>query len=136
MVGDLRKIYQAATETEGLKALDELQTRWEKKYPMIIRSWRSNWDKVRPMYTLPSEIRKAVYTTNIIESLNFSLRKIIKGRAAFPHDEAVYRLIWMGLQHVERRWTMPIRNWKQALQQLALLYEDRVPLDALSTVVS
>lgn len=83
------------------------------------------------MFELPPEIRRAVYTTNVIESLNFSLRKIIKNRAAFPNDEAVFRLIFLGLQPVSRKWTMPIKNWKTALQQLALVFEDQITLDAL-----
>lgn len=129
---DLKRIYQAGTETEALEALAEFQEKWEKKYPVIIRSWKNNWERVRPMFELPTEIRKAVYTTNIIESLNYSLRKIIKGRAAFPNDEAVYRLIYLGLEHVSKKWTMPIRNWKAALQQLAILFENRIPLEALT----
>jgi len=83
------------------------------------------------MFELPAEIRRAVYTTNVIESLNFSLRKIIKNRAAFPNDEAVFRLIFLGLRPVSEKWTMPIKNWKAALQQLALLFEDQLPLDSL-----
>jgi putative transposase len=74
---------------------------------------------------------RVVYTTNVIESLNFSLRKIIKGRSAFPNDDSVYRLIYLGLEQISRKWTMPIRNWKAALQQFAILYEDRLPLEAL-----
>ncbi|MBL8191528.1 MAG: transposase [Acidobacteria bacterium] len=105
--------------------------KWEKRYPMIARSWRGNWVCVRPMFELPAEIRRAVYTTNVIESLNYSLRKILKNRTAFPNDEAVFRLIYLGLQPVSRKWTMPIPNWKAALQQLALLFEDRLPLDRL-----
>lgn len=129
VAADLKPIYQAATETEALQALDQFQIKWEKRYPMIARSWRGNWDRVRPMFELPAEIRRAVYTTNVIESLNYSLRKILKNRAAFPSDEAVFRLIYLGLQPVSRKWTMPIPNWKMALQQLALLFEDRLPLD-------
>jgi len=85
------------------------------------------------MFELSAEIRRAVYTTNVIESLNYSLRKILKNRAAFPNEEAVFRLIYLGLQPVSRRWTMPIPNWKMALQQLALLFEDRLPLERLLT---
>lgn len=127
----LKLIYQAATEAEALEALDQFQVNWERKYPVIARSWRANWARVKPMFELPAEIRRVVYTTNIIESMNFSLRKIIKGRSAFPNDDSVYRLIYLGLEQVSRKWTMPIKNWKAALQQLAILYEDRLPLEAL-----
>jgi len=128
---DLKAIYQAATETEALQALEKFQIKWDKKYPVISRSWRANWARVKPMFELPAEIRRVVYTTNVIESLNFSLRKIIKGRNAFPNDDSVYRLIYLGLEQISRKWTMPIRNWKAALQQFAILYEDRLPLEAL-----
>ena len=83
------------------------------------------------MFELPAEIRRAVYMTNVIESLNFSFLKIIKNRAAFPNDDAVYKLIFLGLKPISQKWTMPIRNWKAALQQLALLFEDQLPLDSL-----
>lgn len=85
------------------------------------------------MFELPTEIRRAVYLTSVIESLNFSLRKITRGRAAFPNDDSVCRLIWLGLDQASRKWTMPIKNWKAALQQLAILCEDRLPLEALAT---
>lgn len=132
VAADLKKIYQAATEAEALQELEEFQLRWDRKYPVIAKSWRANWGRVKPMFELPQEIRRAVYTTNVVESLNFSLRKIIKGRASFPNDESVYRLVYLGLEQVSRRWTMPIRNWKAALQQFAILYEDRLPLEALA----
>jgi putative transposase len=131
VAADLKPIYQAATETEALQALEQFQLKWEKRYPMIAKSWRANWSRLRPMFELPPEIRRAVYTTNVIESLNFSLRKIIKNRAAFPNDEAVFRLIFLGLKPVSQKWAIPIKNWKAALQQLALLSDDQVILDAL-----
>ena len=85
------------------------------------------------MLDLSMEIRRVVYTTNVIESLNFSLRKIIEGRSSFPNDESVYRLIYLGLAHVSKKWTMPIKNWKSALQQFAILYESRLPLEAMTS---
>lgn len=133
VAADLKTIYQAATETEALQALEKFQIKWDKKYPVISRSWRANWARVKPMFELPADIRRVVYTTNVIESLNFSLRKIIKGRNAFPNDDSVYRLIYLGLEQISRKWTMPIKNWKVALQQFAILYEDRLPLEALGT---
>ena len=132
VAADLQSIYQSATETEALQALEKFQIKWDKKYPLIARSWRANWGRVRPMFDLPIEIRRVVYTTNVIESLNFSLRKIIKGRSSFPNDESVYRLIYLGLAHVSKKWTMPIKNWRSALQQFAILYDNRLPLEALT----
>jgi putative transposase len=133
VAADLKAVYQAATETEALRALEQFQVKWDKKYPIIARSWRASWARVKPMFELPAEIGRAVYTTNVIESLNFSLRKVIKGRRAFPNDDSVYRLIYLGLEQVSRKWTMPIINWKAALQQFAILYEDRLPFEALAT---
>lgn len=133
VAADLQLVYQASTEAEALQALEQFQIKWDKKYPVISRSWRANWARVKQMFELPMEIRRVVYTTNVIESLNFSLRKIIKGRNAFPNDDSVYRLLYLGLNHVSKKWTMPIRNWKAALQQFAILYENRLPFDLLAT---
>jgi putative transposase len=129
---DLKTIYQAATEAEALETLERFQIKWDKKYSVISRSWRANGALVKPMFELPAEIRRVVYTTNVIESLIFSLRKIIKGRSAFPNDDSVYRLIYPGLEQISRKWTMPIKSCKSALQQFAILYEDRLPLEALA----
>jgi transposase-like protein len=96
---------------------------------MIARSWRSRWNEVIPFFKFSPEIRKAVYTTNAIESVNFTIRKIIKHRQSFPNDEAAVKLIFMGLKNISRKWTMPIRDWGAALNQFAIIYgEDRVPL--------
>jgi putative transposase len=131
VASDLKTIYESATETEALQALEKFQFKWDKKYSVISRSWRANWARVKPMFELPAEIRRVVCTTNVIESLNFSLRKIIKGRCTFPNDDSVYRLIYLGPEQISRKWTMPIRNWKAALQQFAILSKDRLPLEAL-----
>lgn len=128
----LKPIYQAVSETAALQALERFQSQWDKKYPVIAKAWRANWQRVKPMFELPAEIRQAVYTTNVIESLNFSLRKILKNRNAFPHDEAVYRLLYLGLERISQKWTMPIRNWRAALQQFAILFADRLPLEVLA----
>ena len=133
VAADLKTIYQAASESEALRALEAFQVKWDKKYPLIAKSWRANWARIKPMFELPAEIRRAVYTTNVIESRNFIRRKIHKGRSAFPNDEAVYRLVYLGLEQVSRKWTMPIRHWKAALQQFAILFEDRLPLAGLAS---
>ena len=97
----------------------------------LTKSWRANWSRIEPMFGFPAEIRHAVYTTNVIESLNMSLRKITKTRAAFPSEQAAFKLLRLGLQNIEKKWTMPIRNWKQAIQQFAIIFEGRVPLAGL-----
>ena len=99
---------------------------------MIAKSWRSNWARVIPMCGLPDEIRQAIYTTNAIESLNMSLRKVIKNRASFPSDEASFKLLYLALKNIAKKWTMPIKNWSAAMNQFAILFEGRVPMAGLS----
>jgi putative transposase len=95
---------------------------------MIGRSWRNNWARVIPFFQFPEEIRRVIYTTNVVESLNYSLRKIINSRSLFPNHEAVFKLLYLALKSIERKWTMPIREWKRALQQFAIVFEGRMPL--------
>lgn len=125
---DLKPIYTAATIEEALIELEQFAEKWDARYPLISKSWRANWLRIEPMFGFPAEIRRAIYTTNVIESLNMSLRKITKTRAAFPSEEAAFKLIWLGLQNIEKKWTMPIRDWRLALQQLAIIFEGRLPL--------
>ena len=125
---DLRPVWEASTEEAALLALEAFDRQWGKAYPSIARSWRSNWERIAPFYSFTLEIRRAIYTTNAIESLNFQLRKSIKTRGHFPSDEAVFKLFYLALDRASRRWTMPIRDWKQALQQFAILFEGRVTL--------
>jgi putative transposase len=94
----------------------------------ISKSWRNNWDQIIPFFAYPGDIRKAIYTTNAIESLNMTLRKVIKTRAAFPTDDAIFKLLYLSLRNITKRWTMPIRNWKAALSQFAIIFEGRVPM--------
>lgn len=128
VVADLKPVYQAATEDEALDNLEKFAEKWGKKYPIVVKSWQSNWSRISPMFQFPHEIRRAIYTTNVIESLNFSLRKITKTRGSFPTEEAAIKLLWLGLRNIEKRWTMPIPNWKLALNQLAIIFGERVPI--------
>jgi putative transposase len=132
VAADLKPIYTAPTEDEALFALEEFAEKWNSKYPIISKSWTANWQRISPMFQFPKEIRRAVYTTNVIESLNFSLRKITKTRAAFPTEEAALKLIWLGLQNIEKKWTMPIQNWSLAMNQFAIIFEGRMPIPGLS----
>ena len=124
----LRHIYTAPSVDAAQAALQAFADQWGGQYPAITPSWQANWERLIPFFDYPPAIRKVVYTTNAIESLNYSLRKIIKGRGAFPHDEAIRKLLWLGLRNVAKKWTMPIRDWKAALNQFIILYEDRVPV--------
>lgn len=129
---DLKPIYTATTVEEALFQLEMFAEKWDSKYPVISKSWRANWQKIEPMFQFPAEIRRAVYTTNAIESVQFSLRKVTKTRAAFPTDDAAIKLLWLGLRNAEKKWTMPIQNWSLALNQLAIIFEGRVPIAGLT----
>ena len=131
VVADLKPIYTAVSEDESLFALDLFGEKWNSKYPLIAKSWKANWSRISPMFALPKEIRKAVYTTNVIESLNYSLRKITKTRAAFPTEEAAIKLLYLGLQNASKKWTMPIQNWSLAMNQMAILFEGRMLIPGL-----
>jgi putative transposase len=119
----LRTIYTAATVDEAVVALDRFAATWDSQYPQIAKSWRANWARIIPFFAYAPEIRKVIYTTNAIESVNFSLRKLIKTRGAFPTDEAAIKLLYLGLRNISKRWTMPIQNWKQAMSQLMIRFD-------------
>ena len=131
VAADLKLIYTAPTLTEGETRLLEMVEKWEKQYPVVTRSWQANWARVVPLFQFTPEIRRAVYTTNAIESLNFSLRKIIKNRALFPNDEAVQKILFLALRNIAKKWTMPIPNWSAAMNQFAILFEGRLPMSGL-----
>jgi putative transposase len=125
---DLKAIYSAATEAEAELRLEEFAAKWDEKYPTISKSWRMNWARVIPMFGYAEEIRRAIYTTNAIESLNMSLRKVIKTRASFPNEEAAMKLLYLALKNASKKWTMPIKNWGAAMNQFAIIFEGRVPM--------
>lgn len=127
-VSDLKKVYQAPTEEQAQAALTEFEGIWGERYPMIGKSWRNNWTRLRPFFAYPPEIRRAIYTTNAIESLNNGLRKVTKNRGAFPSDEAAIKLLYMALRNIMKKWTMPIQNWLSALNQLSIIFEGRLSL--------
>jgi transposase-like protein len=125
---DLKKIYTAASEELALAGLEEFHKKWDGKYPMISKSWESNWTNLNEFYKYPPAIRRVIYTTNAIESLNFTLRKVTKNRAVFPNDEAIIKIMFLALTNASKKWTMPIRDWGIALNQFAIYFGDRVPL--------
>jgi putative transposase len=123
----LRTVYSAPTEESALAALDEFCAQWDGRYPMIGRSWKTRWTEIAPFLAYPAEIRKVMYTTNAVESLNYTLRKVTRKRLSFPTTDAAMKLVYMALQNISQRWTMPIRDWSQALNQFAILFKDKVP---------
>ena len=122
----LKRIYQAATEEEALLALDQFSQTWDEKYPQISRSWCAHWHNLNALFNYPEDIRKAIYTTNAIESLNSVIRKAIKKRKLFPTDDSAMKVIYLAIQEASQRWTMPIRDWKPALNRFMIEFEDRL----------
>src|SRR5210317_64204 len=126
VTADLKRIYQSATEEEALQALDEFAERWDEKYPHISRSWRNHWPNLNTLFRYPQDIRKAIYTTNAIESLNSVIRKAIKKRKLFPTDDSARKVDYLAIMDASKKWTMPIRNWKAALNRFMIEFEDRI----------
>ncbi|HIF9353515.1 TPA: IS256 family transposase [Photobacterium damselae] len=126
VTADLKKIYQSTTEDEALLALEQFSARWDSKYPQISRSWTTHWDNLNTLFNYPEDIRRAIYTTNAIESLNSVIRKAIKKRKLFPTDESARKVIYLAIRDASKKWTMPIRNWRQALNRFMIMFEDRL----------
>jgi putative transposase len=127
VAADLKPIYGAATTEDAWQRLEAFAEKWDGRYPSISQIWRRNWDQVSPFFAYPAEIRKVIYTTNAVESLNMSLRKVIKTRGSFPNEEAALKLLYLGLERASKKWTRPVLDWKAALNRFAILYEDRLP---------
>jgi transposase-like protein len=125
---DLKTIYTAATEQQAECALDAFGQKWDSKYPTIRQMWRKNWERVIPFFDYPADIRKVIYTTNAIESLNRSLRKVIKTKGAFPNDMSILKIFYLALTQIAKKWTMPIHDWKAALSQFAIRFAGRFEL--------
>lgn len=127
VAADLKPIYRAATSEDGWQQLEAFSEKWDGRYPSISQIWRRNWEQVSPFFAYPAEIRKVIYTTNAVESLNMSLRKVIKTRGSFPTEEAALKLLFLGLERASKKWTRPVQDWKAALNRFAIVYEDRLP---------
>ena len=127
VAADLKRIYQSATADEAEQRLGEFEAKWDAEYLPIGQSWRRNWARLIPFFDYPPEIRKVIYTTNAIESVNMSLRKLTKNRGSFPSDEALLKLFYLALRNISQKWTMPIRDWKAALTRFTIQFEERLP---------
>ena len=125
VAADLRSIYTAATAQEAELMLGDFEAKWDTEYQPIGQSWRINWERLTPFFDYPPEIRKVIYTTNAIESVNMSLRKLTKNRGSFPSDEALTKLFYLALRNISQKWTMPIRDWKAALTRFTIQFADR-----------
>ena len=126
MADDLKTIYRASTAEEARENLEAFALKWDKTHPTVSRSWSNNWERLTPFFGYPAGIRRAIYTTNAIESLNMSLRKVTKTRGSFPNDDAIFKILYLALKNASKKWTMPIRNWKEAMNHFAILFENRM----------
>jgi putative transposase len=126
VTSDLKAIYQSATEQAALAELEAFATNWDAQYPMISKSWRNHWDNLNTLFNYPPEIRKVIYTTNAIESLNSVIRKSTRKRKIFPHDDSAFKVVYLAIQQASKKWSMPIRNWKAALNRFMIDFEDRL----------
>jgi len=125
---DLRTIYSSVSEKQASKELENFKQKWNDKYPAIYQSWFNNWKNLITIFEYPADIRKVIYTTNAIESLNSVIRKAIKNRRVFPHDESALKTIFMAVEHASKKWTMPIHNWKPALNRFVIEFQDRIEI--------
>jgi transposase-like protein len=126
VTADLKPIYKAPTEEAALVELDRFEETWGAKYPLIVRSWRQNWDELATFFRYPPELRKVIYTTNMIESYHRQLRKVTKGKSIFPTDESLLKMLYLSTMDVLRKWTGRVQNWGQILLQLTVSFPERV----------
>ena len=124
---DLKTIYQAANEEGGRKALDHVTAKWQDKYPRAMKRWYDNWDAICPIFKFSAEVRKVIYTTNAIESLNASYRKLNRQRSVFPSDQALLKALYLSTFEATKKWTMPLRNWGVIYGEFQIMYEGRLP---------
>ena len=126
VAADLKEIYQSVTEAGALMALERFEQKWDAKFPSISKSWRTHWDNVSTLFLYPESIRKAIYTTNAIESLNSVIRKAVNNRKIFGHDNSAFKIVFLAIESASKKWTMPIRDWNGAMNQFMILHEDRL----------
>lgn len=127
VTADLKKIYQAATLIEAEQALEAFAQAWDAKYPTIAKTWRVKWTDLITLFDFPHAIRRAIYTTNAIESVNSVIRKFTRNRKIYPNEDSALKIVYMAIHQASRKWTMPIHHWKAALNHFAILYEGRLP---------
>ena len=127
-VADLKTVYQAATRENAEANLLQLEQTWGSKYGSAVRSWQNNWEDLATFFEFPKEIRRLIYTTNTVEGYHRQLRKVIKNKGSFPTEQSVRKLLYLATMNITRKWTAPIQNWPLILNQLAIRFEDRIPL--------
>ncbi len=123
---DLKRVYKAATKDLAESELDSLEKKWVDKYPIVIKSWRNNWERISQYFKYPEDIRRIIYTTNTIEAVHRQFRKLTKTKGAFPNKDSLLKLLYMGIQNASKKWTMPVQNWSLTISQLAIFFEGRL----------
>ncbi len=129
VLSDLKKIYKALTLDSATKNLEEFSKKWSKKYPIVVKSWNSNWDHLSSYFKYPDEIRKKIYTTNIIESVNRQLRKATKTKGSFTSEDALKKLLFLTINNISSKWSQPFSHWSLTISQLSIFFEGRLDLD-------
>ena len=128
-MSNLKKVYRAETKDLAEIALENLASKWQGKYPIVIESWQNNWDKLTTYFQYTAPIRKLIYTTNAVEGYHRQIRKVTKTKGAFTSDMALQKLVYLASRNIEKKWTSPLQNWSLTVQQLAIKFGDRLPLD-------
>ena len=126
LANDLKTIYHAPSEDAALEALDRVTEKWESDYPNAMKSWYKNWDVISPIFKFSPDVRKVIYTTNAIESLNSGYRRLNKQRSVFPSDTALLKALYLATHEIAKKWTMPLRNWGRVIGELEIMYPDRL----------
>lgn len=124
---DLKSIYLAADEKQGYEQLQIVKEKWDSKYPNAMKSWENNWDVLTPIFKFSKEVRKVIYTTNAIESLNSTYKKLNRQRTVFPHDKALLKALYLATLQATKKWTQPLRNWGKVYGEFSIMYEGRMP---------
>ena len=124
-LSDLKLVYGASTKAGAEIALDDLEKKWGEQYPIVIKSWRGKWDRLNLYFSYTADIRRVIYTTNIVEGYHRQVRKVTKTKGVFPNDDAIFKLVYLAYRNIRKKWTMPLSNWGQTSQQLAIHFGDR-----------
>jgi len=125
-MADLKRVYEASNKDLAAAELDILENKWNDKYPIVIKSWRNNWERLSQYFKYPEDIRRIIYTTNTIEAVHRQFRKLTKTKGAFPNQDSLLKLLYMGIQNASKKWTMPIQNWSLTISQMAIFFEGRL----------
>jgi len=126
---DLKMVYQAANKSQAEDGLIKLEEIWGKKYPVVIKSWNNNWDKLSTYFQYDEHVRRLIYTTNAVEGFHRQVRKVTKTKGAFPNDMALLKLIYLTVENISKKWTQPLQNWGLTVQQLSIKFGDRMKTD-------